>query len=324
MFPPAGVCYALSMKFEVLEATGRLDQFLSIKTARSRSFVKYQILHGNVSVNGSKALKPSQWLKEADVVSCAFVENEKIELTPVPMELEVLYEDNEVIVINKSQGWIVHPATSHRGDTVVHYLLHHLNNREEFREISPTRPGIVHRLDRGTSGCLVVAKNRKALENLSSQFKDRTVEKEYEAIVWGKTKTRGTISTPVGRHLTHRKKMSSKTRDGRDALTRWEAKESFDQFTWVRLMPKTGRTHQLRVHLSEMANPIVGDKLYGRKRDLTRLDPQVAAFLKARAVFPFLHARAIRFAHPTTGKPISLEAKAPENFTSFLTLLRQP
>jgi len=300
----------------------RLDLFLSVETGRSRSFIKHQILSGKVSLNGLPIDKPSQKIRPEDLITCEFEENAPSLLAPVEKDLEILHEDEDLLILNKEQGWVVHPASAHRGDTVVHYLLHHFKNASDFLNISPSRPGIVHRLDRGTSGCLVIAKHRSALENLSKQFKDRLVEKEYEAIVWGKSKPKGLIATAIGRHRSDRKRMSSKTRVGKTAETRFETLGQYEYFSWVRLLPKTGRTHQLRVHLSENGNPIVADNLYGKKRNLEHFGDNLRTFLKG-VKYPFLHAKRITIHHPRTGERLQVEAKHPANFDTMLRLLTE-
>lgn len=302
-------------------APSRLDLFLSVETGRTRNFVKYQIKKSRVAVNGNVVDKPSHKVRANDTIECRFIEEGGIGLQPVEMALEILYEDPDLLVLNKAQGWVVHPASAHKGETVVHYLLHHFRNSPGFSDTSPTRPGVVHRLDRGTSGCLLIAKHRAALESLSQQFKDRVVEKEYEAVVWGKTPKGGVMKNSIGRHRSDRKKMSSKTRMGKDALTKFETVGVYASMSWVRLMPKTGRTHQLRVHLSEMGNPIVADSLYGRKRNLDHLSESQRSILEA-SEFPYLHARRLSFQQPTTKQQVTVEARRPKIFDELLAALK--
>lgn len=299
----------------------RLDLFLSVETGRTRNFVKYQIKKSRVWVNGTVVDKPSHKVRPNDSIECRFLEEAGLGLLPIEMPLEILYEDQDLLVLNKEQGWVVHPASAHRGETVVHYLLHHFRHSPGFSETSPTRPGVVHRLDRGTSGCLLIAKHRAALESLSKQFKDRVVEKEYEAVCWGRIVKSGVMKNSIGRHRSDRKKMSSKTRVGKDALTRFEAAAVFASMSWVRLMPKTGRTHQLRVHLSELGFPIVADSLYGRKRNLEHLTDSQRRILEV-SEFPYLHARKLSFIQPTTKQPVTVEASRPKIFEDLLAALK--
>jgi 23S rRNA pseudouridine1911/1915/1917 synthase len=311
--------------FKVEADASRLDLFLARRSGQSREFVKQQILKGNVAVNEAPALKASQILTSGDQVSVTFHEDQRLELTAVKGELEVLYEDSDLLVINKAQGVVVHPAQGHRGETLVHHLLYYFQNQPEFSSLSPVRPGIVHRLDRGTSGVILIAKNRSAQEGLCRGFKDRLMKKEYESLVWGKMKSSGgKFHSLIGRHVTDRKKMSAKTQEGREAVTRWQKEKTFDRFTHVRLLPETGRTHQLRVHLSEGGFAIVGDDLYGR-RGSTRfqgLPPKIREALES-VKYPFLHARSLTFSPPKTGESLHVEAARPKIFDQVLKLLEE-
>ena len=304
----------------------RLDLYLSRKTGESRSFVKSQILKGRILLNGQPEKRAAQKLKAGDTLSGTMQEVFRTELKPVEGNLQVLFEDNEMMALNKPPGLVVHPAAGHRGETLVHHLLHHLQSAPGFEELSPTRPGIVHRLDRGTSGIILVAKNRTALEGLARQFKSRQIQKEYEAVVWGKMKQmEGTFDQAIGRDTKDRKKMSSRTNQGREATTRWKVERAYAHFSHLSLQPKTGRTHQLRVHLAENGTPIVGDPLYGvgsaKRRVQTlpvELQPKVAALPHT-----LLHARKLSFEHPASGKLMVLEAQRPEVFEIFLTVLEE-
>jgi len=308
----------------VNDGSERLDVFLAKKTGESRSFIKNQILHGQVQVNSMPVTKVSERLKPGDVVSGAFQQEIQTKLEPIAYPLDILFEDEALVIINKPQGMVVHPAPGHRGETLVHYLLHHLEQNRDFLELEKTRPGIVHRLDRGTSGVLVVAKNRKALEKMALQFKARTLKKIYEAIVWGRTKPEGTIKSALGRHVSDRKKMSSRTRKSREALTIFKRLMEFPHFSHLEVHPWTGRTHQIRVHLSEAGHPIVGDELYAtrslenRKKQLSPMLPTALETITA----PFLHARDLEFTHPLTGRLLRISALRPTHFQKFLDLIR--
>ena len=312
-------------RYTVDAAGPRLDVFLAKASGTSREFVQEQIEAGRVLVDGAPAVKASRKLRAGEVVSGVFVEDTETDLVPVARPLHVLHEDADFLVLNKEQGVVVHPATGHRGETLVHYLLHHLARAESFRDLSPTRPGIVHRLDRGTSGILLIAKNRAAQERLSAQFKARQVKKEYEAVVWNVPRfPSGTFDSPLGRDRKDRKRMSSKSAEPRAALTRWRRAETFAHFCHVALFPETGRTHQLRVHLCEAGHPIVGDDLYGLRTQGRRdgLSPAIRAALDATTQ-TYLHARRLELDHPRTGERLAFEAPRPENFERFLHLLRQ-
>lgn len=305
-------------------ARSRLDVFLSEKCAVSRSYAKEQIVAGNVRVNGTLVTKPSQKLKAQDRIEGSFTVTHAISLEPVAKDLDVLFEDKDVLVLNKAQGVVVHPTPAHKGETLVHYLLHHFRTSDSLSELDPSRPGIVHRLDKGTSGVLVIAKNRSAQENLSNQFKNRSLRKEYEAVVWGITRPEGTFDTMIGRDRRDRKKMSSRTRKGRSAVTHWKRLQAFVHFSHVQLLPRTGRTHQLRVQLSEDGHPVVGDSTYFRRSFLSpklNLSPILVNALDSLSS-TLLHAKSLTFAHPASGAEIRVEAPRPDVFDKFLTLLK--
>jgi 23S rRNA pseudouridine1911/1915/1917 synthase len=316
---------AQSSSFEITTESGRLDSFLSKATGKSRTFVQEQIKLGRVLINGKPPKKASDKLRVGDKVTADFEEKPVFsELTPIAFPLDILFEDKDLLVLNKPQGLVVHPASGHKGETLIHYLLHHLKDSESFLETSSTRPGLVHRLDRGTTGVILIAKTREIQEALSAQFKSRKVEKIYEAIVWGKMKPMGTMKSNIGRDRNDRKKMSSRTAKGREAVTRWQALFSSLHFTHVELYPKTGRTHQLRVQLTEALHPIVGDDLYGvgsakkRAQALSEdLQKQVSEITQT-----FLHAKSLAFSHPTTGENMVVTAPRPEPFDKFLSVMR--
>ncbi len=305
----------------------RLDLYLARATARSRSFLKEQIEAGGVTINGVSATKASQLLKAGDKIRIVWSAPNPKPLKAVKFDLDVLYEDNDMLVINKPQGVITHPGAGFSGPTLVNYLMHHLakNSRfaADFKETD--RPGIVHRLDRGTSGILCIAKNRPALEHLSAQFKDRKVTKVYEAIVWGKLAPTGKYRDPIGRDPKDRKKMSSRGAHTREAFTEWKVVEPFTHFSHVRLYPRTGRTHQIRVHLSEGKHPIVGDATYGGKRQLKNLPlNETLRFFLEMVPHTFLHAAELHLAQPSTGEEFIFRAKPPAIFDEFLALLHTP
>lgn len=305
-----------------VDLSERLDVFLSRASSQSRAFIQAQIAAGNVNVNGERAAKASRKLRPGDVVSGELAPEEPLDLAPVRGDLAILHEDESLLVLNKAQGIVVHPAAGHRGETLVHHLLHHFQSAPEFLETSPTRPGIVHRLDRGTSGVLLVAKSRAVHEALSKAFKLRHIKKEYEAIAWGVMKEKGVFESTIGRDPKNRKKMSSRAPEGREALTRWARARAFRHFTHVALFPHTGRTHQLRVHLSEARHPIVGDELYGRAPRGLALPAPLEEALRG-ATETFLHAKRLELAHPVTGKPLVFTAPRPERFENLLSLLER-
>lgn len=259
----------------------RLDVFLarvfadgSTEMGFSRAEIQRLIAQGKITLNGT-ATKPSARLKPNDRISIQPFPVRDGRLYPEPIPLQVLYENSDCLVINKAPGVVVHPAAGQQSGTLVNALLYYCADLAGIG--GERRPGIVHRLDKETSGAMIVAKNMAALHRLGSQFKRREVQKEYIALAWGRiVPDEGRIDRPIGRHRSDRKRMSSICflKPGREALTEWRVEERFalddgPSLLWVslvRLRPRTGRTHQLRVHLSDMGHPIVGDKLYGRKR----------------------------------------------------------
>lgn len=310
--------------FQVEEFEARLDLYLQTQTGESRTYVQEQIRAGVVKINGAPAKKPSQKVRQGDHIEGHFLSAPPSELTAVEHPLNVLWEDEYLLALNKDQGTVVHPAVGHREETLVHYLLHYLQQHGPFKEFGTERPGIVHRLDRGTSGVILVAKDRKTQDKLQRLFKAREMKKEYEAIVWGTPPLEGQFLSVIGRDQRDRKKMSSKTSAGREALTSYKRAATYKHFSHMVLFPKTGRTHQLRVHLTEAGFPIVGDPLYG-ERSLSKRGGKLAVplvdFLK-KIEMTFLHARSLTFPHPVTKEILALEAKRPEIFDKFLNLLR--
>lgn len=281
----------------------RLDKFLSENTEFSRSRIKKLIESGHITVNGKKA-EPSYKLKKEDKVDIDVPESEKSELEAEEIPLDIIYEDKDILVLNKPRGLTVHPGAGNRSGTLVNALLHHYSGSRLPTIGGVERPGIVHRLDKDTSGVLLVAKNDKAHQSLSAQFKDRTIQKTYLAIVKGSPKKdEGTISEPIGRHPVNRKKMAV-SQKGREAITHYKVLKRFKNYSLVELRPKTGRTHQLRVHMKHLGHPISGDPIYNEGDDSNhRLQ---------------LHAYKIRFLHPSTGKEMEFEAKLPDDMLNLI------
>lgn len=293
------------------EAFARLDAFLASNVPElSRSRWQDLIKTGSVTVNGS-ARKANYSLRANDLVSWTIPPMEPTELKAENIPLDVLFEDSDLLVINKPAGLVVHPAPGHSTGTLVHGLLFHCDDLAGIG--GEERPGIVHRLDRDTSGCLLVAKTEQALNALAKQFKDRIVKKEYVALVWGKpSPPRGTIKTLIGRDPHHRKKMSVKVSSGRESVTHYEVVQSWDDISFVRLRIETGRTHQIRVHMTHLLHPVVGDALYGRSRKHELGD---------LIVRQMLHAERISFTHPRTGAELEFNAPLPTDFRALLAAL---
>lgn len=280
----------------------RLDRYLAaLGTWGSRSQVQRLIVDGHVHLQGH-GVKPGTMLRAGqtiDVQPVAPALPAGVEAEAIP--LDVLYEDQWLLVINKAPGMVVHPAPGHWRGTLVSALLHHW--RGPRPGLDPLRPGIVHRLDKDTSGLLVIAKDTDTLADLGRQFRNREVEKQYVAVVWGRlSRASGTIAAPIGRNPVHRKRMAIR-RGGREAVTAYEVIERFADVTFVRLFPKTGRTHQIRVHLAALGHPIVGDTVYGRQRRV--LIPRQA-----------LHAERLRFRHPHGGETVSFAAPWPADLVA--------
>lgn len=311
------------LSFTLEAPEDRLDTYLARVTTKSRALIKEEIDKGNVLINQLTCTKASQRLKAGDTVELTFSQVEALDLKPVSFPLEILFEDESLLVINKPQGVVTHPAPGHRGETLVHYLLSHLENNKSFPTLDTERPGIVHRLDKGTSGVILIAKDRETQELLSSQFKNRETKKEYEALVWGKMLLEGRVNTPIGRDRKNRQKMSSRSEKTRSALTLWKTVKHYKHFTHVDLFPHTGRTHQLRVHLTETGHSIVADTMYGganKQNRFPKMDANIHAFL-APIHETFLHAKKLSFTHPHTKKTLTLEAKRPKVFEELLKLL---
>jgi len=283
----------------------RLDRFLQTQlSGQSRAFVQKLIAQGNVLINGRPG-KPSYQVRADDRVSVEIPPPRPVAAQPEEIPLDVLYEDAELIVVNKPAGLVVHPAAGNREHTLVNALLHHC--RGQLAGISGIeRPGIVHRLDKGTSGCLVVAKTDFAHQALIAQFKARSVKKVYRAVCWGKfNRPSGRIETVIGRSNRDRKKMSARVTRGRPSLTEYRVQKQCDRFALVELTLHTGRTHQIRVHMSHIGHPVVGDAVYGRSH------PTISV---AR---PLLHAYKLGFAHPRTGKFMEFTATVPEDMVKL-------
>ena len=295
------------------QAGVRLDQFLAgAVPGHSRSQLQRLIKDGHVRVAGRES-KANYLVRPGDVIALDVPAPAPAAPQPEPLPLDVLFEDADIIVINKSAGMVVHPAPGHDGGTLVNALLHHVDDLSGVG--GELRPGIVHRLDRGTSGVMVVAKHDASHREMARQFHDREVEKEYEALVWGLVHQGRRIDAAIGRDPNDRKKMSNRARFARSAVTRITFARFLDGVSYLHVAIATGRTHQIRVHLSGIGHPICGDTVYGGVR---RLMP---AHLRAvqRLERPFLHARRLAFAHPSDpGRRLEFAAPLPEDLQAVL------
>jgi 23S rRNA pseudouridine1911/1915/1917 synthase len=291
----------------------RLDRFLAGQVPDySRSRVQRLIDEGHVVVRRVKAAKASVALRAGDLVDVTFPDVRAAAPTPEDIPLDILHDDEDVVVVNKPAGLVVHPATGNSEGTLVNALLHHVRNLSGIG--GEARPGIVHRLDKGTSGVMVVAKHDAAHRELARQFHDREVEKEYVALVWGLVQQGRRIEASIGRDPKHRQRMSTRASRSREASTRVTWARDLQGVTLLRAAIATGRTHQIRVHLSAIGHPVVGDALYGGVRR------HVPARFRAvqRLTRPFLHAERLAFTHPRTRERLAFTAPLPDDLAEVL------
>ena len=292
-------------KFQIENQQGRLDKVVSeLAKDYSRSQIKHFIEQGNITVNGTLR-KPKYKVQSGDLIELKPPKPQKLELEPENIPLDIVYEDEDVIVVNKPQGMVVHPAPGHEDHTLVNALLYH----SPLSTINGTfRPGIVHRIDKDTSGLLMIAKNDQAHRSLAEQLKNKTNKREYIALVYGVIKeNRGTIDAPLGRNPNERKKQAV-VANGRHAITHFQVLKRYANFTLIKCILETGRTHQIRVHMKYIGHPLVGDPLYGPRKVIGNTGQ-------------FLHAAILGFKHPRTGKEMVFEAELPENFQKMLRKL---
>ena len=288
----------------------RLDAFLaSSLDGLTRSQATRLIESGEVAVNG-RAVSKSYKLAGGEDIAVTLPEPEPVEAVPQDIPLDVVYEDADVIVVNKPSGMVVHPAPGHPDGTLVNALLYHCAGTLSGIG-GALRPGIVHRIDRDTSGLIIAAKNDAAHQYLSAQLADHTLARTYECIVVGKLREdRGTVDAPIARHPTDRKRMAV-VAGGREAVTHWEVIARYAGYTHVRCRLETGRTHQIRVHMAYIGHPILGDTVYGAKKEVPGLTGQC------------LHAVGLRFLHPRTHEVVELSCPLPEEFTRMLQKIRK-
>lgn len=286
----------------------RLDVYLSQEFEdKSRSYIQKLVDEGNITVNG-KNKKSNYKLKIDDKITINLPELEELVIQPENIELDILYEDSDLIVINKHQGMVVHPAPGNYTGTLVNALVYHCKDLSGINGVA--RPGIVHRIDKDTSGILVIAKNDNAHKKLAEQLKEHSMKREYVALVEGIIKEEsGMVDKPLGRHPKERIKMAIVS-GGKRAVTHYEVVERFERNTLVKCILETGRTHQIRVHMSYIGHPLVGDPIYGYKKQKFSLNGQM------------LHAKKLGFIHPTTEKYMEFESEIPDYFIDVLKKLR--
>ncbi|WP_421038851.1 RluA family pseudouridine synthase [Streptococcus hyointestinalis] len=295
------------MEVIVKEAGVRLDKAVAELTELSRSQANEAIKAGTILVNNQKQ-KARYAVKLGDVISYELPKEEVLDYQPESIPIEIVYEDSDVAVVNKPQGMVVHPSAGHTSGTLVNALLYHVKDLSTINGV--VRPGIVHRIDKDTSGLLMIAKNDKAHQALAQELKEKKSLRQYVAIVHGNLPNdRGVIEAPIGRSDKDRKKQAV-TAKGKPALTRFQVLERFGDFTLVELTLETGRTHQIRVHMAYIGHPIAGDPVYGPRKTLAGHGQ-------------FLHAKTLGFTHPTTGELMTFSVEAPAIFQETLEKLRK-
>ncbi len=292
------------------EENERLDFYLSSQLDEvSRTYIQKIIKEKRIWVNGTLK-KASYMVKEGDIIKVELPEPKELDLVAEDIPLDIVFEDEDVVVINKAQGLVVHPAPGNYSGTLVNALLYHIDSLSTINGI--IRPGIVHRLDKDTSGLLIVAKNDFAHRDLSNQLKDRKIHREYIALVNGVIqKDEGTINLPIGRDPKDRKKMTVISTNSKEAITNFWVLERFPKYTLIKVKLETGRTHQIRVHFSHLKHPIVGDPVYSNGKNEFGIDKQL------------LHARKLGFIHPKTHEYMEFESHPPDIFNSILNKLRK-
>lgn len=295
---------------QALEVTPglRLDVALAEKTAKSRKYIQDLIRDEHVLVNG-RSKKANYKVQTGDIVRINYPPPREPEIKPENIELEIIYEDEDLLVVNKPQGMVVHPAPGAWSGTMVNALLYHCRTLSGINGV--IRPGIVHRIDKDTSGLLVVAKNDQAHQKIALQIKGHSVIRSYRAIVHGiLSEPSGTIKAPIGRDPKDRKKMAVVFKNAKEAVTHYHVRERFSQFTEIQAMLETGRTHQIRVHFAYIGHPVLGDPLYGPKKNPFNLNGQV------------LHAGTLGFIHPRTGEKMEFSVEPPQSFQEVVSKLR--
>ncbi len=295
--------------FTVQESAERIDALLAQNVpALTRNAAQRLLEAGNVRVGG-RAVKKNYKCSAGDVIELTLPETQDTELLPQDIPLDIVFEDEDVVVVNKARGMVVHPAPGHTDGTLVNALMHHCG--DSLSGVGgEKRPGIVHRIDKDTSGLLIVAKNDFSHLKLSAQLADRSLSRVYEAVVRGSFRAEcGTVDAPIGRHPTDRKRMAVTDKSSREAVTHWELIKQYRGYAHIRCRLETGRTHQIRVHMAHIGHPLLGDFVYGAPSPDKGLEGQC------------LHARELKFIHPHSDEPVQLVTELPPYFTAVLQKL---
>ncbi len=289
----------------------RIDRYLARRCPDfSRSYLQKLLKEQAVSVNG-KTVKANYKVQPEDRIILEIPEAEKTDILPEDIPLDILYEDDYLLVVNKPKGMVVHPSAGHMEGTLVNAVMAHCG--EHLSGINGVlRPGIVHRIDKDTTGALLVCKNDAVHRDLAEQLKEHSIKRRYRAVVWGNLKEdQGTVEGPIGRHPVDRKKMAVNYKNGKDAVTHYQVLERFGQYTYIECRLETGRTHQIRVHMASIGHPLLGDSVYGSSKNPWKLQGQT------------LHAMILGFCHPVTGEYMEFTAPLPEYFLELLDKLRK-
>ena len=299
----------------------RLDVVLADhEKVSSRAEAQRIIKSGQLRINQSdQNITQKRKVKAGDIVEFSVSPPVELQLVATPGNLNIIFEDDHLIIINKKKGVVVHPSAGHFDDTLVNYLLHHTN----LPDNDPIRPGIVHRIDKDTSGLLVVAKNIKTHESLAKQFFHHTISRKYIAICWGEPKTNsGTINQPLGRHPSDRKKFAVREQ-GKKSITHWRLLKGFKYLCLLECELETGRTHQIRVHLNSLGHSLLGDPIYGRFRNYGKKIPEAPTLLLKQFEGQALHAKSIGFHHPESGDWMEFDSQIPDEFNQVIAALEQ-
>lgn len=289
----------------------RIDRYLAERCPDfSRSYLQKLLKEQAVSVNG-KAVKANYKVQSRDRIILEIPEAEKADILPEDIPLDILYEDDYLLVVNKPKGMVVHPSAGHMEGTLVNAVMAHCG--DHLSGINGVlRPGIVHRIDKDTTGALLVCKDDAVHRDLAEQLKEHSIKRRYRAVVWGNLKEdQGTVEGPIGRHPIDRKKMAVNYKNGKDAVTHYQVLERFGQYTYIDCRLETGRTHQIRVHMASIGHPLLGDSVYGPSKNPWKLQGQT------------LHAMVLGFRHPVTGEYMEFTAPLPEYFSELLDKLRK-